>query len=174
MGSDWLAISVGVRDIHSACLPARLRGIFEIQASESRLGRLLCRLGRLPTRSQTVPCDVLVEAAEAGERWNRALGSWSFSSTQLESNGSLVERIGAFDLHFRLSAENGGIRFRQVGAWLRLLGVRVPIPALLAPKVVGLESPGAQTGSASIDIAVSAPLVGMLLRYRGDVSRAVE
>jgi hypothetical protein len=171
LGSVWDSLGSGVRDIHRGGSESRLSGTFEIQASTTKLGRLLCTLARLPTCSGTTRCDVLVEASATSERWSRLLGTWRFASTQLEEGGFLVERIGALDLRFRLGEERAGIRFTQVGACLRVFGLRVRIPRIFAPTVLAFELPGSDARAALIDITLKAPFVGMLVRYHGEVRR---
>jgi hypothetical protein len=173
LGSAWDTLDASIRDLHSGGADCHLAGTFEIRASATRIGRFLCALCRLPTQSAIVQCDVLVEASEASERWCRSFGAWKFASTQFEERGLLVERIGLLDLRFRLAEEGGGLRFPQVGAYLRLLGLRLRIPRVLAPNVVGIELPGSEPGTVLIDITLNAPLVGTLIRYRGEVRRSV-
>ena len=64
----------------------------------------------------------------------------------------------------RLHVENGGLVYHQVGA--ALWRGWVPLPAFLAPRVVGSEMPDGPD-AVRVNVRVTIPLVGLLIAYEG-------
>ncbi len=80
----------------------------------------------------------------------------------------IVERWGNIELRFRLVPEADGIRYEQVGAALRLGLSRIPLPAMLAPRVKAVESAAGER-AIRVRVVVSLPLLGRLIAYDGTV-----
>lgn len=92
------------------------------------------------------------------------------TSRQRRLAGSLMaERLGSFECRFRLRPTPRGIDYEQLGAALFAGPLRLPLPRPLAPRVTattwaeGDERMG-------LDVTISAPLIGQVLRYHGFVT----
>jgi hypothetical protein len=90
------------------------------------------------------------------------------SRQRLSPSNQLVERFGAFECCFRLHATAAGIDYEIRGTTLVLGGLRLRLPQALAPQV-GART-WAEDDAMGLDVAISAPLFGRLLRYHGVVS----
>lgn len=84
------------------------------------------------------------------------------------SDGSLIESSGPVQLAFALSADNGSLRYRQIHAAFRIGPITIPLPSWLAPNIVAVESP-APDGGTKVFVEVSAPLIGLLAAYEGQL-----
>jgi hypothetical protein len=120
----------------------------------------------LPPDDAAARMRLSVEPHEGGERWRRDFGGGEFVTEQgVNSAGLLAERAGPFELLFRLRAEGGALLYRQEGAALGVRNLRVKLPRLLAPRVEARER--AEEEGVRVSVCVTAPLVGLLIRYEG-------
>jgi hypothetical protein len=123
----------------------------------------------LPEGGEGVPLLLSVEPHAGGERWRRDFAGREFVTEQGEhAAGLLAERAGPFELLFRLTAEGGALAYAQEGAALRVRGLRVRLPRPLAPRVEARERAD-EGGGVRVSVRVTAPLVGLLIRYEGSV-----
>jgi hypothetical protein len=163
VGDGWDGLDEPVRRLH---LRARGSGVFAVRRGEGRLARVVARLMGLPEGGEAVPLLLSVEPHGGGERWRRNFAGREFVTEQGEHAGALMaERTGPFELLFRLSVEGGALAYRQEGAFLRVRSLGVRLPRLLAPRVEAWER--ADRGGVRVSVRVTAPLVGLLIRYEG-------
>jgi hypothetical protein len=172
LGPAWSSIAESVRSLHSDAGRTRITGQMQVHAAQSTAGRFLCAVGGLPRSSGIVGGDLIVEASPTVERWHRSIGAWRSESVQTANEGLLTERIGMLDLGFVLSEDSGGIRYTQTSAHLSFFGLRFPLPRFAAPRVAVLERPASDGRTVIVDVALSVPLVGTILRYVGSVARS--
>jgi hypothetical protein len=163
VGEGWDSLDEPVRRFHRC---ARGAGVFAVRRGEGRLARVVARLMGLPGSGEAVPLLLSVEPHGGGERWRRNFAGKEFVTEQGGHAGALMaERTGPFELLFRLTAEGGALAYAQVGAALRVRSLRVRLPRLLAPRVVAWER--ADEGGVRVSVCVTAPLIGLLIRYEG-------
>jgi hypothetical protein len=163
VGDGWKVLDEPVRRLH---LRARAAGVFAVRRGEGRVARVVARLMGLPRGGEAVPLLLSVEPHDGGERWRRTFDGREFVTHQSEHAGALLcERTGPFELLFRLHVEGGALAYRQEGAALCAGGLKVSLPRLLAPRVEARER--AAEGGVSVSVCVTAPLVGLLIRYEG-------
>ncbi|MDT5270072.1 MAG: hypothetical protein QOH49_2258 [Acidobacteriota bacterium] len=163
VGEDWDGLDEPVRRFH---LCARGAGVFAVRRGEGRVARIVARLMGLPDGGEAVPLLLSVEPHGGGERWRRTFAGKEFVTEQNEHAGPLLaERTGPFELLFRLNVEGGALAYRQERAALRAGGLRVRLPRLLAPRVEAWER--AAEDGVRVSVCVTAPLVGLLIRYEG-------
>ena len=163
VGEGWGRLDEPVRRLH---LCARGGGTFAVRRGEGRVARVLARLLGLPASGEAVPLLLSVEPHGGGERWRRNFAGREFVTVQGEHAGKLMaERTGPFEMLFRLSVEGGALAYRQEGAFLRIKGLRVRLPRLLAPRVEAWER--AAEGGVSVSVRVTSPLTGPLISYEG-------
>jgi hypothetical protein len=164
VGEGWDGLDEPVRRLH---LRARGAGLFAVRRGEGRVARVVARLMGLPRGGEAVPLVLSVEPHGGGERWRRNFDGKEFVTEQSEHAGALLrERTGPFELLFRLHVEGGALAYRQEGAALRVGSLRVKMPRLLAPRVEARER-AAGGGRVRVSVCVTAPLVGLLIRYEG-------
>lgn len=164
VGDGWEALDEPVRRLH---LCARGAGVFAVRRGEGRVARIVARLLGLPRGGEAVPLLLSVEPHGGGERWRRTFGGRDFVTEQSERAARLLaERTGPFELLFRLNVEGGALAYRREGAALRVGGLRVRLPRLLAPRVEAWERAD-EGGGVRVSVCVTAPLVGLLIKYEG-------
>jgi hypothetical protein len=143
-------------------------GSFDVRHGTNAAARLLARLMRLPAAGLNVPTRLVVTETRGGQHWHRTFAGRDFITEQRRTaDGMMAERSGAFEMLFRLDERGGVLLYRQVGFAFRLGRLRVPLPRLLSPRVVAREHTSADGSRLRASVRVIAPLVGLLIAYRG-------
>ena len=167
VGEGWGGLDEPVRRFHLCKSGA---GTFAVRRGEGRIARIVARLLRLPRGGEAVPLLLSVEPHGGGERWRRTFAGKDFVTEQNEHAARLLaERTGPFELLFRLNVEGGALAYRHAGAALRAGRLRLNLPRILAPRVEAWERAD-ECGGVRVSVCVTAPLVGLLIRYEGLVT----
>lgn len=165
VGEAWGGLDEPVRRFHAH---ARSSGTFVVRRGGGRLARLVARLMGLPEAGEAVPLRLTVTPHGGGERWHRAFADKNFVTDQRAHAGSLLaERTGPFELLFSLTVEGGALVYSQEDAFLRVRSLRVRLPRRVAPRVAAWER--ADNRGVRVSVRVTAPLVGPLIEYEGQV-----
>jgi hypothetical protein len=164
VGEGWGGLDEPVRRFH---LRGSGTGVFAVRRGRGRIARLVARLMGLPSGGEDVPLLLSVEPLGEGERWRRTFAGKDFVTVQNEHAARLLaERTGPFELLFRLKVEEGALAYRHAGAALRAGRLRFNLPRILAPHVEAWERAD-EGGDVRVSVCVTAPLVGLLIRYEG-------
>lgn len=165
----WRGLDESVRRLHAAGV--RVTGSFTVRRGASRTARMLASLLRLPAPGEVVPVQLRVTPSGDGERWHRTFNNRAFVTQQHAHDAALLaERMGPFEVRFRLCVEDGALVYQQESAALRALGLRVTLPAALSPRIEAsehAESCDGRAGGVRVSVRVTMPLVGLLLLYEG-------
>lgn len=163
VGGGWGSLDEPVRRLHRC---ERGAGTFAVRQGGGRVARFVALLLGLPQSGEAVPLLLSVEPHGEGERWRRNFAGREFVTVQGEHvAGLMAERTGPFEILFRLTAEGGALAYAQEGAFLRVKGLRVRLPRLLAPHVEAREH--AAEGGVRVSVRVTSPLTGPLISYEG-------
>ena len=126
-----------------------------------------------PPPGENVATLLVVERQGQEQVWSRHFGEHRMISRQrLHRGGQMAERLGAFECRFRLRPTPRGIDYEPVGAALVAGPLRLPLPRLLAPRVTATT--WADERGMGLDVSISAPLLGRILRYHGFVTPEAE
>lgn len=127
---------------------------------------MLARLLRLPTSGDAVPVTLAVRTRDRVQTWTRHYHGVPIVTRQWAHRGQLVEAAGPYRIAFRLEVEGDALSFRFVRAWLGPM----PIPRMAAVRVDAdaIAEPNAE--SWRVDVRVTAPVLGLLARYEGEVT----
>jgi hypothetical protein len=137
-----------------------------IERGEPAPARWLAHLLGFPPAGENVATSLSVERHGEEEIWSRRFGEHVLVSRQcLHPEGLLAERFGSFECRFRLRSTPRGIDYDLVGAALVLGGLRLPLPRRLSPQVEATT--WALEDAMGLDVRLSAPLFGRVLRYHG-------
>ncbi len=139
-------------------------GTFQVRRGAGIPARLVSFLFRLPPSGDNVPVRLSIRRASEAEIWKRTFGERRVISRQRACGERLLcERFGPVEFRFRLIAERQAIRFSQTGVTLWT----VRLPHVLAPQVEAITwcEPGEQ--GLRVQVRVTAPVFGLLLRYEG-------
>ena len=163
LGHDFDRLPGKIRSLHDVTEPVTLAGLCQISRGDHPLARMLGRLLGLPPAGCDVPVQVTFKPSRGGEIWQRRFGGVALSSRQSSARqpGHLVERFGlmSFVLAPRARPEGLDLALCRV----KLLGV--PLPRRLWPLVEANER--VLEGLFAFDVAISLPLAGLLIHYRG-------
>lgn len=144
------------------------RGAFDVTRGRGWLAGLLAWMSRLPPAGRGVPVTLVVREAGAALIWARTFAGKPLATSQRERGGLLGETLGMIECLFELSVEDGGLRFVQRSALVRLGPLAIPLPRFLSPRVHGLMKPASES-AASVAVSIGAPFVGLLVDYRGEI-----
>lgn len=145
--------------------------LFRVRRGSNWLARLLATLGGLPAETDAAPVRLSVRRVPEGEIWDRAFnGSTRLVSTQMDAgNGLLGERFGLMEVRFRLSVANGELHYTTDSAYWTLGSLYIRMPMALSPQISATEGVAADGQYPHVSVSVSAPLVGLLVSYEGDL-----
>jgi hypothetical protein len=168
LGADtWRSLPSPVRAVHS---PGRARGRLTVRRGAGPVARLVGALCRFPPAATDAPVMLCVSADGGRMTWERRIDSRSLITAQTVEGARLHEQLGLIVCAFELLARDGGIDFLQRSAALALGSWRARLPRWLAPRVRGRAQ--AAGAGVEVDVEISAPLVGLVLGYRGFVTPA--
>jgi hypothetical protein len=162
LGASFAALPASMRDFHTRA-HAIAAGTFSVQRARGRLVALAAAAFGLPKPGREVAVVLDVTSLGGTERWRRRFGGVRFNTVQRELGGRLLECAGLVTVAYVVRADAAGLRFASESC--RVAGLR--LPAFLSPTI---EAASLAKGEAwSVDVCVSAPRLGLLVRYGGDV-----
>ena len=143
---------------------AKAVGNFRFTRPPNLFKRLLGALLGMPAAAENVPTTLNVEVLVDGtEKWVRCFGPFKMATWQWSWRDLLLERSGPVTFGIHIEIVDGGTHFTTRRVWL--LGI--PLPLLLAPSVLALETP--VPGGWHAKVRLSFPLMGEMLGYEGDI-----
>lgn len=154
-----------LRAAHDADDMQHWKGLANVTMSRNPIGRVLCRMMKLPAQGQGVPVTVVFERLPHGERWRRTFAGRSYRSDLTVRDGLMVERMGMATNIFRVTFDEGQILLDLVA--FRFLGLS--LPSWLRPRCRATERE--QDGRYVFDVPVSLPLLGPIIHYTGSMER---
>ena len=166
LGPDWAKLAAVTQELHSPDPAVLFEGRVEIIRGRHPLADLVAALLGLPKSGRELPALVRVSRLDGDELLERWYDGRYFATRQARSAGRLTERIGPFTLAFDLRLEAGALVFDQAGVTLWSLS----LPHILWPRIRARE--GADGQAHLFDVALSLPLVGLIVRYRGRLEQA--
>lgn len=168
LGDAWHRVPAPIRQLHSLPAGAIAHGSAQVERGSGRLANAVASLFGFPRAADELPVVVQFQSRDGVEAWTRRFGRETFSSTLYEGRGRsarlLVERFGPMAFAQALVLDGG--RLRLVLRRWSLLGV--PLPLFLAPRSHSHEHE--QGGRFHFHVEISLPWLGLLVRYRGDLS----
>jgi len=154
-----------VRAFHEPHGVSVWEGTAQIKRGSSVLASLICAVFRFPRPGEAVPTRLKITPRKDSEVWIRNFDGSQMSSTQVVRNGFLVEQLGPIRVHMRPVVEDAS--FSVVPEKWSLLNV--PLPRILMPTSENFETEA--NGKFCFDVTVSAPFIGLLVSYRGQLQK---
>ncbi|MFM9864038.1 MAG: DUF4166 domain-containing protein, partial [Micropepsaceae bacterium] len=151
-----------VREAHAPDPARELVGEVDVDGAENPFAQAIAWLAGFPPAGRNLRAAVTVERDGNGEVWVRRFGTKTFASHLNEAGGKLTERFGAITFDLDAAADPQGFRLSIVRARLGEL----PLPRFLTPQTdasAGID----ENGRYRFDVAISLPVIGRLVRYRG-------
>ena len=167
LGARFDTLAPVVVELHDLADRATWRGEADVDRGTGVLTRLAGWITALPPAGRNLPLEVTFEAVDGEEIWSRRFGASLFRTRQFMRAGTLCERAGPVTFVFRPTVENGALLLSLAG--LRVLGL--PVPRLLHPAITTREDQ-APDGAYRFAVESRLPLLGLLVAYRGWLTRA--
>lgn len=161
LGGAFEGLPGAVQATHDHVGPRRWSGRADVTRGTGWLARAIAWAFRFPAAAADVPVTVLKTPVEGGEVWERRFGGQVFRSHLRAGAGGLTERFGPLTFAIALEVREGALHWPVAGGWC--LGV--PLPRWLLPMSVAREY--VEGGRFRFDVALHAPFVGLVVRYRG-------
>ncbi|MGH6613554.1 DUF4166 domain-containing protein [Sphingomonas sp.] len=172
LGSAFADLPPRLRELHGGKQTRQWAGLAKIRRGRGVLARIISAFLGFPKAGTNVPVSVELSPEKGGERWTRNFGGKTFSSMQSRGSGKeeylVVERFGIISVALALVLD-GGRLYLTARRW-RLLGM--PMPRFLLPSGSSFESE--EQGRFCFDVDISAPLVGLIVAYRGTLEPVVQ
>jgi hypothetical protein len=162
LGEDFNRLPMSIRQFHRRPHGATAKGVLTVRSSQSFLYRIFRLFLRLPPIGEEIPTQLCVNVRSGTEVWVRTIGGCRLETVQWRERDHLVEKIGCFQIKYRLSGGEEGMEFhfRQ----LRIGPLPLP-PLIRVEATVG--------GDASFwhpRVRVLSPLFGFLFSYEGKMT----
>lgn len=165
LGSAFDSLPASVRALHDREGVRRWTGSASVRRGTGVLARLVAACIGFPASGDKVPVSVIFAPDRDGERWTRNIGGRVFASVQSVGTGRdqhlLVERFGL--VRVALALVRDGERLFFVPRRWSFAGL--PLPRILLPAGSSFETE--IDGWFRFDVTIRAPLVGLIVAYRG-------
>lgn len=162
------ALPQKLQQFHGASGPVLWSGQADVTRGAGALSRLVGRIFRFPQSGQAVPVTVSIDRTRTLqdtpiEVWTRAFAGKSMTSVLSSQGGGLMlERFAPFTFGLKLERDAKSIQM-PLGHWS--IG-KLTLPGFLAPRSETTEHIDGD-GRFRFDVRLSAPLIGLLVHYRG-------
>ena len=168
---DW------VHRFHTGTVSATAAGIADVDPARSRPVRMLGWLMRLPPPAAGQAARLRIvrraEGAAVRERWIRTFGTVSLATRLVRTGERIGERAGPVELRMLCRATASDVWFIPDGAAIVLGRLSLRLPGLVAPRAYAHAWPSGD-GAFDVEVSVRAPLLGVLMSYRGHFTEAEE
>ncbi|MGL4322018.1 MAG: DUF4166 domain-containing protein, partial [Paracoccaceae bacterium] len=161
LGRSFAALPAPLQDLHAVMDERRWVGQATVTRGRGVLARLVAWVMRFPPARAGTPLTVTMARKGETERWTRNFDGRRFHSTLRWRGGQMTERFGLLTFAIGLRVQDGALHYPVTAG--RCLGI--PIPRLFLPVSDTAET--AADGRAQFDVALSLPLVGLIVRYQG-------
>ncbi|MGI3183672.1 DUF4166 domain-containing protein [Nioella aestuarii] len=161
-----LTLPPAVAALHETNGQASFLGRCTVTRGGSLIARLALWLGGFPQAAPDLPVSVLTQTAPDGCTWRRDFGGHvTQSRLSISDDGrAVLERFGPIRLRMSLRMTNGRLHYDITK--MHVLGL--PMPRWLTPRSETSEYQ-TEDGKFGFDVSASLPLVGLLIRYSGQL-----
>lgn len=163
LGQDFALLPPVLQQFHGQVNGGEASGNLMVERGRGALRPLAATLLRLPPQG-AVPLTLKVSVEGERERWIRHFGSHRLETLQWQEGEYLVEKTGAMEFVFRVTASRKGMVFSLVHN--RIGGMRVPtlLSMPIHAAVNGYE------GNWQVCVNINSILLGRLMTYAGEVT----
>jgi hypothetical protein len=170
LGSAWDRLPAEIRALHNFENEAVVEGRASVKRGHGLLARNAAAMVGFPKAVDDTPVAVRFDRRDGVETWTRTFGLETFSSRQFagrgREDGLICESFGPLIFAMALVLDDGRLSLVLRG-W-RFLGL--PLPAWLCPRSQAHES--VEDGRFRFHVRISHPLTGLIVEYRGWLSKA--
>lgn len=162
-----LTLPPAVAALHEADGQASFSGRCAVTRGPTWLARLALWLGGFPRAASDLPVTLLIQPGpDGGCTWRRDFGGHvTRSHLSVSGDGrAVIERFGPVRLRMSLWMQDGRLHYGIDR--MHVLGL--PMPRWLTPRSETSECQ-TEAGDFGFDVSASLPVVGLLIRYRGQL-----
>ena len=167
LGASWRTLPESIRKLHQSGTRRRASGNFRVRGGNA-LGRLIARIGGLPSTVESVAVNLVVTPQPEGEEWRRKFGTAPLVSVQRIDGDAICEQFGAVEVRFRLEATESALQYVFEGGSIRILGVVVPLPLIASAYERARVDDGIGGINVSVDVAMKG--LGRIVAYDGTLT----
>ena len=169
LGAAWDHLAPQIRELHAVTRESVFTGRCRVERGRSPLSMLAAWCVGFPKAGADQEVSVTLTVTGDGELWVRRIVGHRFSSLQRPGTGRsdwlIRERFGPVCVHMALVVDGANLRY-VLRRWT-LFGI--PLPLALGPQSIASES--TEDGKFRFDVEIRHPLTGLIVRYRGLLSR---
>ena len=156
-----------VQTLHRPGAQAQWCGTARVDGGETWPARVVARIVGFPSTVDTIPVTVTLTRKGGAELWQRDFNGQTFQSLQWPGQGRhdhlLMERFGPITVALAVTVRDD--RLDLIPQCWSFLGV--PLPRFLMPQGPCFET--ANGRDFCFDVTIRAPLIGRIVRYRGQL-----
>ena len=171
LGESWQSLPLPIRQLHSVTSTSTFAGRCAVDRGRNPIAWLVAELIGFPKRGGDQNIEVRLSVDGDGERWVRTCGRRMFSSVQHPGSGRaqwlVRENFGPVTVDMALVADSAGLRY-VLRRW-SFFGI--PLPLWFGPRSTASES--VEDGKFKFDVAISHPITGLIVRYRGTLTAMI-
>jgi hypothetical protein len=159
---DFHRVPLSLQQFHRHPQGATAKGALTIRHSQGFFYRIFRLFLRLPPPGEDIPAQLCVIVRKETEVWVRKIGDYRLESVQWRKQDNLVEKIGFFQMTYRLSVGKERMEFH----FQKLRIGPLPIPFVFRVEAT-------VEGDASCwhpHVRVLSPLFGLLFSYEGKMT----
>lgn len=165
LGSAFDTLPPRLQELHGAVVVKQWTGHADVRRGSGIMARIVAAVFGFPKATSQASVAVTLSPEDGAERWTRNFDGKVFSSVQSCGTGKneylLMERFGVVSFALAIVVKDG--RLCLVPRRWSLLGM--PMPRFLLPDGLSFETE--EGGEFCFDVEISAPLVGLIVAYKG-------
>ncbi len=165
LGDAWAELPPQIRAMHDPDRRLGASGRASVERGTNPLAALTGFVMRFPRAAADTALTVRFDVSDGVETWTRTFGADRFASRQLagrdRSSRLLREQFGP--LSFAMALVWDGARLSLAMRRWTFFGVALPM--WLCPRSLAYES--VEDGRFTFDVAISHPMMGLIVHYRG-------
>lgn len=169
LGEAFDELPPAVRNLHDGAARGEFRGFAKVERGANPLAGFVAWLIGFPKAGSAVPVNVVIEASENREIWRRDFAGRRFQSEMSLGDGPngklLVERFGFARVGLSVTVDKK--QLRMIPCRMSVFGLQ--LPAALTPKGETYECE--IHGQFFFHVEIILPLIGLLVRYQGQLAR---
>jgi hypothetical protein len=174
LGEDWERLPLRMRNMHLAGERLRAEGLFDVTIGNGFFSRLFARAMGIRQSQSGCIARLNIQRQDDREQWSREIGPVRLETIQgMSGDGRLVEQFGSLELLFELRL-SASLFYEQSACALRLGRHRIPLPVWLSPRVEAVEMEDNSGAGVKVEIAIYAPLSGLVASYSGCIAPVEE
>lgn len=167
LGKEFAQLPPVLHEFHSLPQGGQAQGMVLVQYGRGLVRCTLAKLLRLPPEGESVKVNLQVKVEDGHEIWVRHFDGLCVQTKQWQRDNLLIEKAGPLCFAFRMSANQEGLRFDF--SHNEIAGIKLPFPVLKVDALArGMKS--ASNCGWHITVVISAPLLGVLAEYRGEIT----